>query len=206
MRLFWRKGSASGSAKTFWRGKSLMEVGRFTYGHEKARVLEWGEGRALRIGSFCSISAGVSFFLGGEHRTDWVSTFPFGHVFCEELDLEKPPAAGHPASKGDISVGNDVWIGRGATILSGVTVGDGAVIGASAVVSADVPPYAIAAGNPARVLRRRFSPEIIELLLKLRWWDLSLEAVREVAPLLSAEPDARVLETCIQKYSSKPGH
>lgn len=203
MRFFWRRAPQSGRPVSTIKGGSLVEVGRFTYGHEKSRVFEWGEGRALRIGSFCSISAEVSFFLGGEHRVDWASTFPFGHVFQKETGILNPPIPGHPASKGDVTIGNDVWIGRGATFLSGVTVGDGAVVGARAVVSADIPPYAVAAGNPARVVRLRFEEEIIDLLLKLQWWGLPVNTIRELAPILSQPPSALVLEPIVKKYADQ---
>ena len=91
----------------------------------------------------------------------------------ETVDVGLPGAGadGHPTTRGDITIGNDVWIGRGATVLSGVTVADGAVIGAGAVVAKDVPPYAIVVGNPARVVRYRFSDEVIEALLRIRWWE-----------------------------------
>lgn len=201
MRFFLRRKPAPELPSSTARGRSLIEVGRFTYGHEKAKILEWGEGKTLRIGSFCSISAEVSFFLGGEHRTDWVSTFPFGHVFVDELGLDGPPVAGHPISRGDVSVGNDVWIGRGATLLSGVTIGDGAVIGARAVVASDVPPYAIVAGNPAKVIRYRFEPEIVCLLLQLRWWDLPIHAVRKLVPMLTTAPSVPDLQIAIRDYS-----
>ena len=84
------------------------------------------------------------------------------------------------ASTPPCHIGNDVWIGRNAVIKDGVTVGDGAIIGTSAVVTKDVPPYAIVVGVPARIIRYRFSPEIIEALLELRWWDLPLEKIQHL--------------------------
>ena len=96
---------------------------------------------------------------------------------------------GHPASKGDITIGNDVWIGAGATILSGVTVGDGAVIGAASLIAADVPAFAIAAGNPAQVLRYRFPEPIREALLRIAWWDWPHEQVLAAVDQLCS-PDA----------------
>jgi len=85
-------------------------------------------------------------------------------------------------------IGNDVWIGREAVIMSGVTVGDGAVIGAGAVVGRDVPPYTIVVGNPARALRQRFAPEVVERLLAIRWWDWPDERLRRAAGLMQS-PD-----------------
>jgi acetyltransferase-like isoleucine patch superfamily enzyme len=162
-----------------------MEVGRHTYGHEQITVHHWGEPTELRIGAFCSIADRVHVFLGGNHRVDWVSTFPFS-----EFVADWPAAAGiegHPATKGDVVVGNDVWIGSGATIMSGVTVGDGAVVAAESCVTRDVRPYAIVAGNPARELRRRFDEETIGKLLELRWWEWSDERIGANVKALSSD-------------------
>ena len=121
------------------------EIGRGTYG-VLPNVLDRDNGTTLRIGAFCSIAAEVQIFLGGTTGSIWATTFPFNNFWPEARDIK-----GHPASRGDVTIGNDVWIGRGVMIMSGVTIGDGAVIGARAVVARDVPPYAIAVGNPARV-------------------------------------------------------
>jgi len=176
---------------------SRVTVGRCSYGYEDLCIKEWGEGAALSIGAFCSIAAGTTILLGGNHRTDWITTYPFGHILRDELG--GGDIAGHPASKGDVTIGNDVWIGHGVTILSGVTVGDGAVLAANATVTRDVEPYAIAGGNPARQLKFRFDAEIRALLLQLRWWELPLEVVREIAPALSAPPTAEGLRALIAR-------
>lgn len=147
-------------------------VGDHTYG--KPRVVSWGEGTSLRIGKYCSIGTNVTIFLGSEHRTDWVSTYPFPFFWKEAGSI-----SGHPSTRGDVVIGNDVWIGFGSTILSGVTIGDGAAVGACSVVTRDVPPYAIAAGNPARVFRYRFDEETIRKLLQIKWWDWPDEKVKE---------------------------
>jgi acetyltransferase-like isoleucine patch superfamily enzyme len=140
------------------------EVGRGTYG--KPLVHSWGEPSTLKIGKFCSISGNVHILLGGNHRTDWITTYPFP-VFWDNAKHTTDQSI----SKGDVSIGNDVWIGMGAMILSGVTIGNGAVIGASAVVSKDVPSYSIVAGNPAVVVKKRFPEEDISILEKIQWWD-----------------------------------
>jgi len=145
-------------------------IGRGSYGGLK--VIEFGEGATLRIGAYCSLAAGVQIMLGGEHRSDWVTTYPFS-----ALDQRFASISGHPRTKGDVVIGNDVWIGHEALILSGVKVGDGAVIGARSVVTRDVPPYAIVAGNPAATIRFRFSPEIIDRLLALAWWNWPLQRI-----------------------------
>lgn len=154
-----------------------FEIGKWTYG--LPTVKNWGEGATLRIGKFCSIAEGVLIFLGGEHRVDWVTTYPFSVLWPEGKGF-----SGHPRSKGDVSIGNDVWIGHGAVILSGVTIGSGAVIGACSVVSSNVGPYEIVAGNPARHIRFRFSDATIQRLCQLAWWDWPESRVEAALPLL----------------------
>jgi len=185
-----------GDMLSYNKGSSQVHIKRFSYGIENLKVREWGEGSSLHIGAFCSIADRVQIFLGGNHRTDWLSTFPFGHLFLDDFDCKKPQ--GQPVSRGDVIIGNDVWIGSGATIMSGVTIGDGAVIAANSTVVKDVPPYYIVGGNPATLIKARFSPAIVELLLKLQWWDLPNDQIRELIPVLCAPPEevrlARKLE------------
>jgi acetyltransferase-like isoleucine patch superfamily enzyme len=160
------------------------EIGRHTYGNPKIRT--WNEGATLKIGAFCSIADGVDIFLGGEHRVDWATTYPFTALWEDARHIE-----GHPKTKGDVVIGNDVWIGSGAVIMSGVHIGDGAVVGARAVVSTDIEPYAIYAGNPARKVRNRFDNGIIEQLLRLEWWNFDDSEIKQLLPLmLSKEIDA----------------
>lgn len=159
-----------------------VSIGLFTYGAPKVRW--WGEPADLYIGKFCSIADNVEIFLGGNHRTDWITTFPFSSF--RRWDAIGIP--GHPSTRGDVIVGNDVWLGSGCRIHSGVTIGDGAVIAAAAVVTKDVPPYAIAAGNPAKTVKYRFSQEQIDQLLKIAWWNWPEDRIRaEIPKLLSTE-------------------
>jgi len=153
----------------------IFEIGKYTYG--RPQVFSFGVTNKLIIGKFCSISAGVTIFLGGNHRTDWMSAYPFMDFLDEWPEAEG--ITGHPSSKGDVIIGNDVWIGYGATILSGVRIGDGAVIGARAVVTSDVEPYCVVAGNPARLINKRFDEEIIRKLLEMKWWDWPNEKIRK---------------------------
>jgi acetyltransferase-like isoleucine patch superfamily enzyme len=154
-----------------------FEIGRGSYGG--LDVVDYGGGTRVRVGAYCSIAAGVQVILGGEHRTDWVTTFPFS-----EIDPRFAHINGHPRTKGDINIGNDVWIGRDAFILSGVTIGDGAVVAARALVSRDVPPYGIVAGNPAALLRYRFPSDVIARLMKVAWWTWPAERVEAAVPSL----------------------
>jgi acetyltransferase-like isoleucine patch superfamily enzyme len=185
-------------------GSTTVRVGAFTYGEDQIQLHNFQEGANLTIGKFCSIANEVEIYLGGNHRTDWITTFPFGQIYKSALgrhDIE-----GHPATKGDVIIGNDVWIGGKATIMSGVTVGDGAVIGARAVVTKDVPPYAIVAGNPASVKRVRFEPQIIERLLELRWWDLDVTEIRENAAFFCQPPTEAHLDALIERLRPATPH
>jgi acetyltransferase-like isoleucine patch superfamily enzyme len=166
--------------------RGLLEVGRFTYGIP--RLLTFGPDLPrVDIGAFCSIADGVAILLNGNHHPEWVSTYPF------RIQLQMPGmlADGQPASRGPVKIGSDVWFGREALILSGVTIGDGAVVGARAVVARDVAPYSIVVGNPARHVRYRFAEDVVEALVRLRWWDWPESKILESIPSLS---DANVRE------------
>jgi acetyltransferase-like isoleucine patch superfamily enzyme len=179
-------------------GKSQISVGRFTYGFENLRIRQWNEGAALNIGAFCSLADNITVFLGGNHRTDWITTFPFGHIHQDELGGSD--ILGHPSTKGDLFIGNDVWIGSGVTIMSGLKIGDGAVLSANACVVKNVPPYHIVGGNPAKFLKQRFTEDIIELLLQLKWWDLPVETIKKICPMLSAKPEKDLLLELLATY------
>lgn len=139
----------------------------------------------LRIGKFCSIANNVTILLGGEHRPEWVSTYPFD-VFLKEYSHRESSTK----NKGDIIIGNDVWIGYGTTILSGVTIGDGAVIGTNSLVTKDVPPYSIVGGDPAKIIRYRFDEDTIDKLLKIKWWNFDDKRLQRAIPkLLSGNID-----------------
>ena len=132
-------------------------------------------GDKLIIGKFCMIASGATFIMnGGNHLTDALSAYPFaifGHGWEQAMDGKEYPV------KGDTVIGNDVWIGHDATIMPGVSVGDGAIIAANATVTKDVDLYTIVGGNPATVIRKRFSDETIEQLLELKWWDWQPEKI-----------------------------
>jgi len=149
-------------------------------------------GDRLIIGKFCQIAAGVEFVMNGaNHQMNAVSTFPF--YTLEGWNMEAPAMADLPL-KGDTVIGNDVWIGQNAVILPGVRIGDGAIIGASSVVGSDVAPYSIVAGNPARALRKRFDDELIDLMLRFRWWDKPIDEINTLIPLLTCSDLDRVKE------------
>ena len=146
----------------------------------------WSDAR-LVVGKYCSIAEGVQFILGGNHPLDHATTFPLSKM------SGRTTVSDGPFSRGDIVIGSDVWIGKDATILSGVTIADGAIVGACAVVASDVAPYSIVAGNPARLIRQRFSEEIIAQMIRLRWWDLPDEDVSALqARLQSSDVDGLI--------------
>lgn len=145
-------------------------------------VHDWHEGTTLSIGAYTSIADDVHIFLGGHHRTDWVSSYPFPAFLDEARNVH-----GYGGTRGDVSIGNDVWLASGCTILSGVTIGDGAVVAARSVVSRDVEPYSIVAGNPARHLRFRFAPENCEALLASAWWTWPEDEVKRIVHLLCSD-------------------
>ena len=184
-------------------GNSAIEVGRFTYGYETMEVYQWGEGASLEIGAFCSISNGLKIILGGNHRTDWSTTFPFGHIFIEELGGKG--IQGHPQTRGNIRIGNDVWIGRNVTILSGVCIENGAVIAANSTVTRDIGAYEIWGGNPANFIKNRFEERVKDKLLSISWWSQDIEIINAIAHLLSQPPTYEILSEVsdmIQEYNA----
>ena len=165
-----------------------ITVGEFTYIADEeferhvTHFYPWSRDRLI-IGKFCQIASGVEFMMNdANHQMNAVTTFPF--YTLKGWDMETPSPEDMPF-KGDTVIGNDVWIGQGALILPGVHIGDGAIIGAGSVVGSDVAPYTVAAGNPARCIRKRFDDELTALLLQFRWWDRSVEEINELIPLLT---------------------
>lgn len=138
----------------------------------------------LVIGKFCSIACGTRFLFNcANHTLNSLSTYTFP-LFYEEWNLEKSNVVSAWDNKGDIIIGDDVWIGYEAVIMSGVHVGNGAIIAARAVVTKDVPPYTIVGGTPAREIRKRFDTDVIKRLLMLKWWDWSIDKIRQCLPYI----------------------
>ena len=165
----------------YYVAKHGFEIGDYTGGRPEIRLYCNSK---LKIGNYTSISAGATFIIGGRHETNLVTT----------SFLQRPHGLGDP--EGDIVVGSDVWIAGNAMIVSGVTIGDGAVVGVGSVVIDDVPPYGVVFGNPARLIRKRFSEDVIEALLELRWWDLERKQVEALRPFLLSDKVELFIEEC----------
>ena len=166
----WRKlNKHNGTRMLRTNANAIVKVGNYTYGNLYVHISNTE--RQLTIGNYCSIAENVCFVLSSDHPLNRVSTFPFKTMI---LGIPKDGL-----SKGDIIVEDDVWIGYGATIMSGVHIGQGAVVAAGAVVTKDVPPYAIVGGVPAKVIKYRFEPEMIEELLKVDYSKLTKEDIEK---------------------------
>ena len=160
-------------------------IGEYTYFDTRITFGLWQPEDRISIGKFCSLAKNITIFGGGEHITSRATTFPFVLLFAEN----RPERLIDGKNKGATVIGHDVWIGLGATIMSGVKIGNGSVIGAKAVVAKDIPDYAIAVGNPAKVIRYRFDSKTIERLIALSWWNWDLPKILANLDLLYQNPE-----------------
>jgi virginiamycin A acetyltransferase len=176
-----------------------ITVGDYTYYNDfdpvddyAARIAPYlypGAPERLVIGRFCQIAHGVRVLAAGNHPMGGFSTYPFS-MFDHSLMAQYGAMF---ADKPDTVIGHDVWLGQDAKVMPGVRIGNGAVIGTGAVVARDVPAWSVVVGNPGRVLRARFAPEVVALLDRLAWWDLPLDEIRALVPVL-ASGDVAALE------------
>lgn len=172
-------------------------VGDYTYYHDFEDVANFEKnvrylfdfiGDKLIIGKFCMIASGAKFIMNGaNHLSNALSSYPFsvfGGAWSNAMEGKEFPF------KGDLRIGNDVWIGLNSTIMGGITIGDGVIIAANSTVVRDVPPYSIVGGNPAQIIRMRFSDEKIKRLLNLKWWDWDIDKItRHVQHLTDTDID-----------------
>lgn len=154
-------------------------VGDYSYVGEHQRLVY------ANVGKFCSIAGGGSIGMG-THTLNNLSTSPIFTAKHNGVGItwtdQQPTNEFH-----EINIGNDVWIGARAMIMGGVTIGDGAVVGTGAIVTKDIPPYAIVGGVPAKIIRYRFSDDVIAKLLELKWWDMPEEKLKEHIALFQKE-------------------
>ena len=162
----------------------LWHSDRGTYFDRNVNIISWSDQYHIHLGKYNSIGRDCNFFLHANHRSDWITTSSqlLGPVTPEIADLHM--SMGHPTCKGDITIQNDVWIGAKSTIMSGVTIHNGAIIAAGSTVTKDVPPYAIVAGNPGKVVKLRFSEDQIKDLLEIAWWEWEETRIKEEAMTL----------------------
>lgn len=183
---------------------SRVVMGEGSYG--TVHVTAWATPQSappyVVVGRYCSIAGDVRALVNGGHRTDWISTYPFGELFEQYAGQ----ISGHPRHTGAVRIGHDVWIGEGALLLGGVHIGNGAVIGARAVVTRDVRPYSVVAGNPAREVSRRFSDDEIEMLQRAAWWELPRESVVRLVPYLNSRPDIGRLCEQVARERDRSAH
>ncbi len=177
-----------------------VEVGEYTYYDDFDNVENFEKnikyhfdfiGDKLIIGKFCMIASGVSFIMNGaNHLTESISSYPFaimGKDWQNAMDGKSYP------NKGNTVIGNDVWIGHNVTIMPGVVIGDGAIIATNATVTKNVAPYTIVGGNPATIIKKRFSEEQINRLLQVKWWDWSVEKITENVQHLTGKDFEKLL-------------
>jgi len=157
---------------------NMIPRGKHTYGPEPKIIGVPEIAIGSRIGKFCSIAENLQFIVRGAHMIDWVTTYPFQALWNMDVPLHDLP----PHSP--IIIGNDVWIAANVKIKQGVTIGDGAILATECFVTKDVPPYALVGGNPAKIIKYRFTEEQIKDLLEIKWWDWEDEKIKEIVPLL----------------------
>jgi acetyltransferase-like isoleucine patch superfamily enzyme len=174
--------------------KGNLVIGDYTYGHENIDFQIYkGSECKVEIGKFCSIGPNAKIILGGIHPPNWVSLYPFRINF----KIEGAYTDGMPSTNGNIVIGNDVWIGTDVTILSGITIGNGAIIATGSLVTKNVEPYTIVGGVPCKLIKKRFSDEVIAKLEKISWWNWDEEKIMDNIHLFSSSD----VEEFITKHS-----
>lgn len=178
-----------------------MFIGKYTYGIPK--VQSWGAPACIFINRFSSIASEVTILTDGNHNMDTVTTYPFFDPPWNKSPVKAAHFTSLPNSKGDINIGPDVWIGHGATIMPGVTIGAGAVVAAKSVLTKSIAPYSIAAGNPARIVKSRFPPEIVKGLLQTQWWSWPDALIDEHLPLIMSKDINSFIKVGIRENESR---
>jgi acetyltransferase-like isoleucine patch superfamily enzyme len=179
--------------------EGILSVGKETYGYNNLIINNYkGSEAKVIIGNYCSLAPEIRIITGGIHPVNRITTYPFRIKW----DQEGKYTDQMPYTKGKIVIGNDVWIATNVLILSGIVIGDGAVVASGSIVTKDVPPYAIVGGNPAKIIKFRFSEDKIQELLKIRWWDWDKEKIIKNIEMLTDENVDLFLRKHSQKISS----
>ena len=160
-----------------------MEVGKYTYGHKGINHISL-RGGEYKIGKFCSIASNCKIYTGrGGHRKEFVSTYPFGAIYNNVFPNDFSRLL--VEDKGNVIIENDVWVGQNVTIMPGVCIGSGSIIANNSHVIKSCPPYSIIGGNPAKIIKKRFSESQIEKLLEIKWWDWNNEKINKNLALIT---------------------
>lgn len=175
----------------------LWNANTGTYYDRNINIITWSDEYKITLGKYNSIGRECNFFLHANHRPDWITTSSTLLGLVDSTIAQCLLEKGHPSCKGDIIIENDVWIGAKSTILSGIKIANGAVVAATSTVTKDVPPYAIVAGNPAKIIRYRFTEEQIKNLLSIAWWDWDEQKIKDNALLLWSND----INTFINKFT-----
>ena len=159
-------------------------IGKWSYGNPV--IYRWDNSK-LKIGNFCSFGPRVKIYMGGNHRSDWITTSPlpadeFSNFFTNASGIKN-----FTKEKRDLEIGSDVWVGGHSIILSGIKIGHGCVIGAGSVIRESLDPYSIVIGNPARIIKKRFNKQVIKKLLQYPWWELDDDKINLLVPYLLSE-------------------
>jgi len=177
----------------------MIPRGKHTYGPEPKLMGIPEISIGSSIGKFCSIADNLQFILKGTHMIDWVTTYPFQAMWSMNVPLYDIKGIvgvdGDPIIQSPIIIGNDVWIASNVKIKQGVTIGDGAVLATECFVTKDVPPYAVVGGNPAKIIRFRFTERQIKDLLEIKWWDWDDQIIRKMVPLMTSKNIDKFIET-----------
>ena len=161
---------------------NLAKVGNWSYG--SPTIYRWDWKSKIIIGNFCSLGPDINFYVGADHRSDWISTSPLPASQFNETFKKAKHIKNFSISKGDTVIGHDVWIGGRSTILSGVKIGTGAIIAAGSMVVNDVEPYSVSGGNPNREIKKRFEESIIKKILHTEWWLMEDQKIDELSKYL----------------------
>ncbi len=167
-----------------------VSVGYGTYGRLNISTFDNSSEEVLSIGNYCSIAGNVHFICGGEHYTNRLLTYPI---------TKKIWGTDEALSKGKIIIEDDVWLGTNALILSGVHIGRGAIIAAGSVVARDIPPYSIAAGTPAKVIKYRFNQDIIDKLMLLDYKKINTNFIESHKGLFLRKLNLETVETLLKE-------
>ena len=161
-----------------------MKIGKYTYGHEHIthRTLRGG---TIEIGKFCSIAPNITIYTGrGSHRKEFVSAYPFGFIYQHIFKADSSRLL--LENKGNVIIENDVYIGQNVTIMPGVCIGSGSIIANNSHVIKSCPPYSLIGGNPAKIIKKRFSDFQIKELLEIKWWDWEDKQINENLELITS--------------------